>query len=347
MSNLDMNRIKILSILKQPYIRLLLIVVTGVCAYVLYDSGTIGARYSDADPAFNAGYWKSQIAAQGSAKAFALFKQKNESAPSQRQHFSAHVFGSVLAEHDGVEGITSCDSSFGFGCYHGFFSKIISEGGETYIKKLDDACVKVYGPFGTGCQHGIGHGILEYVGYERVQDALRLCGDTTQRVPLLGCTSGVFMEYFTPLVQTGELLSQGQRAFDEARPQAPCDVVTAPFKESCFFELGHSYYTRFAADQKRLTQLCESVPAPYRSYCYLGLGDLAGPSSHYRVEQAIAFCDAFSGVGRVACRAGVAWSFFANPAYRSQGTDICTLNSPQETAECKRLADLTLGQANQ
>lgn len=338
---------KVLQMLKTPLAQLLLVVVVAGCGYILVTSQISTHTYSDSDPAYNRAYWQEQIVRQGSAKAFALFKTKNESAPLARQHFSAHVFGVSLAEHDGVAGITSCDPSFGYGCYHGFFSKVISEGGESYIKKLDEACVAAYGPFGTGCQHGIGHGVLEYVGYERITDALQLCRDTTQLVPLLGCTSGVFMEYFNPLVETGDTLSQGQRPFDEKRPQEPCDIVSSEFKESCYFELGHSYYIRFKGEVVALSKLCEQVPQSYQQYCYLGLGDIQGPISGYKVQESIAFCDAFSGADSTACRAGVAWAFYANPAHRAEGTGICQLDSASDTATCKQLADLTLGQTNQ
>ncbi len=337
----------LVSLLKLPAVRLLLVVIVAAGAYVFFTGGGATHAYSDSDPAYNRAYWQEQIARHGSAKAFALFKQKNESAPRERQHFSAHVFGVTLAEHDGVQGITSCDPSFGYGCYHGFFSKIISEGGEGYITKLDAACVAAHGPFGTGCQHGIGHGILEYVGYQRIADALELCRQTTQKVPLLGCTSGVFMEYFNPLVQTGDTLSQGQRPLDKARPQEPCDTVKEEFKQSCYFELGHSYYLHLRNAPVEQGSLCAQVPRAYAAYCYLGLGDSQGPISGYKLQESITFCNTFEGEGRIACRAGLSWSFYANPAYRAEGADICSLETSEDTKECKKWADLTLGQTNQ
>lgn len=333
---------------RNPFITLGLLIVVLITAYGLYARFATSESYSDADPAYNATYWKSQIEAQGSVAAFALFKERNEKAPSERKHFSAHVFGAMLAETKGVEGITACDASFGFGCYHGFFSKIISTGGEAFVQKLDQACVATYGPFGTGCQHGIGHGILEYVGYQRIADALALCKQTTQKVPLLGCTSGVFMEYFSPLLERDGVLVQGTRSFDVNHPLAPCDTVLDEYKESCFFELGHWLYTtQRQSDSARPGVVCAEVPLASRPYCFLGLGDSAGPANRYNIAEATAYCDQFTGDARTYCRAGVSWSMFANPAYRTQASQACQLPAEADTARCKVFADLTLGQANQ
>lgn len=186
-----------------------------------------------------------------------------------------------------------------------------------------------------------------YVGYERITDALALCSQTTQKVPLLGCTSGVFMEYFTPLVETDGVLSQGRRPFDVTRPLAPCDIVSEDYKASCFFELGHWLYSQFPQDMDTLRRTCDGAPSAYQKYCYLGLGDTRGPATMYNEQDSIAFCSAFSHAGEVYCRAGVAWSFFANPAHRDRKDSFCALASEADSLECTRLADLTLGQANQ
>lgn len=298
--------------------------------------------YDPEDPAYNSDYWMQQIEKKGAKAAYEEFKQVAATAPEARTHLSAHVIGGLIGDTLGPDGITVCDPSFGFGCYHGFFGQVISTGGISLVKELDAACVQAYGRWGTGCQHGIGHGILEYVGYTRLAQALEICKETSQPTPLLGCTSGVFMEYNFPLAE-GQ--STTQRQFDPAKPHAPCDTVAEEFKDSCYVELGQWYRIMFGEDAATLGSLCSALPERERTHCFLGIGSGLGSFSRYDVTQAITLCKEFSAEDEFRCRAGVWWSFYQVPEERAKGGPACAYPDEADAERCRSLGDFTGGMA--
>lgn len=293
--------------------------------------------YRKDDPAFNKSFWGNEIVRYGGVRAYAEFKKLNADMPIERAHFAAHVIGISLFEKFGIYGLSACDSEFGFGCFHGFFSAAVSAGGESQIKKLDDVCVETYGVLGTGCQHGIGHGILEYAGYARITDALDLCKkETTQVVPLLGCTSGVFMEYFFPLQGTGDALSSSIRPLDTVNPYDPCPIVPMAFQASCYFELGQRFHQLPTDD----SMLCAFLQEENRGNCFLGVGvDVARVSV---TSEMLSACAHFGNVGEDFCRAGASWGYWSAGDFVS-ATRACAYNESTKESMCRSRADLTKG----
>lgn len=331
-----------------PLMRLVTVVLVVWGAIALFGLLTGGrTAYSDTDKTFNAAYWKQQLTQKDPAAVYSSFQKKNAAAPQTRQHFSAHVMGGLLADALGTKGITVCDASFGFGCFHGFFARLISSGGTALISSLDQECVAKYGPFGTGCQHGIGHGVLEYVGYTNLSKALELCKETTQKVPLLGCVTGVFMEYNTPLAGAENGLIPDRRKFDPDHPYEPCTSVAPEYQGSCYLELGHWLVSSVGTDISNLERVCGGLSGDARKYCFLGIGDVTAPMHSYSLSESTAFCDQFTETGALYCRAGVSWALFANPEYRPNAKAACTFTDAEKSAECQTFADLTEGQANQ
>lgn len=297
--------------------------------------------YSDSDPALNYDYWKQEFATRDAKDVYEEFTHRNAKAPLERQHLAAHPVGELIYETVGIDGIAVCDSSFGFGCYHGFFSRAIGEGGADRITELDAACVAAYGPLGTGCQHGIGHGILEYVGYEHVNDALTLCGKTTESVPLLGCASGVFMEYNTPLAGASDGLVPTQRPLSEASTYEPCTRVPEKYRASCYYEIGE-WVASAAPGPETIEAICTGLSGSDRDNCYLGVGGILGFHAAYDVDAARAMCDAVAtGEDTVACNAGVSWRMYAAPEHRQQAERACAYPDATTTERCLTLADLT------
>jgi hypothetical protein len=299
-------------------------------------------RYDANDPAYNRAYWTQEVTSSGAAAAYEEFKERTSVLPENRQHFAAHVIGSAIGEAVGPDGIKVCDASFGFGCYHGLFSDVIARGGATLIEQLDAACVEAYGQLGTGCQHGIGHGILEYVGYDHVNDALALCKKTTQVVPLLGCTSGVFMEYFSPLTGPADALVPSMRTLDPAHPYAPCTDVPKENQASCYYELG-GYLRTSGGSVAMAGKTCSGLSGSARENCVMGAGTLAMHVNGNDVTRAHAECAALSATDQLFCRAGVRWAVFQIPERRSEAAIGCAYADPVLEKKCETLGDLTHG----
>lgn len=316
----------------------------GVSAFTHFSAGSLPA-YDDTDPSAVALYWAGQIQNHGAGVAYAEFKEKNARAAEQGRHLSAHIIGEKIYESEGISGIRYCDASFSFGCYHGFFGQAFAQGGIDSIEELDAVCVRSFGPLGTGCQHGIGHGVLEYVGYQNITDALAICEKTTKSAPLLGCVSGVFMEYNMPLVGISDTLIPQTRAFSKETADEPCRLVKETYKKSCYFELGGWLDSALYGDYEKIGEVCGSFTVEWRAACFQGFGAMLPQRMHYNSESSRAICEVFEGDDMLFCRAGVAWAMYSVPEHRGKTESACADNDAVRNARCMEAADLTQGKS--
>jgi len=241
------------------------------------------------------------------------------------QHTVAHIFGETLFEIVGNEGISYCDSSFSFGCYHGFFTRSVSSEGLTIITALDEGCGTIVGGNQSACRHGIGHGILEYLGTDHLTEALAVCLKTTQPDPVAGCTSGVFMEYNVPLITNdqGEFIASPRSLGSD--PYTPCGDVETQFKASCYFELPQWWEQVYNQDVRTIGRLCSQIPEKdYVRQCFVGYGRIVAPSAEYNPKITRSRCEEIeSREGSYLCRASAAWSIALNGGGYNDARQVC------------------------
>ncbi len=287
--------------------------------------------------------WTLAMQKNGAQSTYQEFKKMNSESPFREQHLATHLIGELLYEYEGIDGITICDASFSFGCYHGFFGTSFADQDISLVPKLNQKCVEAYGPLGTGCQHGIGHGILEYMGYEQLTEALEVCKQTTQLIPILGCTSGVFMEYNTPLTISDTNARTEPLLFDTKHPYGACNEVLKEFQKSCYYELGQ-WWRSIGISYNRMGTLCnEALSEDNRKYCLLGVGTIIGPTEQYSVTSSIQQCSVMPENAQTLCRAGASWSFFASGQYKEQAHELCEGLEYNEQEQCLVEADVTNG----
>ncbi len=267
-----------------------------------------------------------QIDTEGPQSAYDAYKERYAGYDFGTQHALAHIMGELLYQKEGIEGLTICDASFAFGCYHSFFGEAIRNEGTEIIEELDRTCIEAYGPLGTGCQHGIGHGIVEYMGRENLKEALLSCDKTSQPHPLFGCTSGVFMEYNFPIVITPDKIFNNVRKLND-QVYAPCTSVPERFQASCYYELPQLWMSEFGNNIPTLGELCSNLSVgTNQKNCFLGVGSTIVPAVKYSVERTISACDSIlNSSGSLLCRSGAAWGFFINPTYRTQAAEVCRI----------------------
>jgi len=293
------------------------------------------------DSQFNSSLIRKQIGNSiritGAAKTYDQVKNRLSTVDNARQHSVAHIFGELLYTIEGLEGISVCDSSFGFGCYHSFFGRAISEKGESIVKELDKVCVDSYGPMGLGCPHGIGHGLGEYFGPEKIDRQLEICDSLTWKGRFLGCKGGVFMEYYTPIVTENDTVTTTVRPYEQANPYGVCPRVEPKFQPACFLELTGWWERVLEKDYTNIGKLCDSITDPInRESCLLGVGYAAVQSNGYDIEQSMDICKTMPDDDSIMlCRAGASWSFFANPQFRDQSKKVC-----EGSVLCEQKSDL-------
>ena len=313
------------------------------------DSNLTGVISSDSplritNPAKARNYWGERIDTVGAPHAYEEFKAAYQNGNFGTQHVIAHIFGEILYDKEGIDGLAICDTTFAFGCYHSFFGKALSEHGSTVASELDRVCVSRFGPLGTGCMHGIGHGLMEYFGPTRLVEALEGCLYTTQVKELLGCTSGVFMEHNSPTVFGSDIPpTPSVRTINSVNPYEPCNtIVPEQFKRSCYYEIAAWWDRVSEINLEEIGILCEEIPgAQYRESCYLGFGNITAPKNNYNVERTITTCKLMpTRNGELLCRAGAAWSFWADPRFRTRSPEVCKELTIKEEAYCIKNSDL-------
>ncbi|PCI30222.1 hypothetical protein COB52_01790 [Candidatus Kaiserbacteria bacterium] len=294
-------------------------------------------------PSEDKNYLRDLILEDGSLKAYSYFVEQNVSTSFGIRHLRAHIIGELIFEHEGVSGVSVCDSSFGFGCFHGLFTIGFSSLGTEFIKVATDVCVEQYGVMGAGCQHGIGHGIVEYLGVNNLKQALELCENTSQLTPLLGCTSGVFMEHNTPSSFSIDGEVPDPYKFTKKSPYAECKNVLDKYKPSCYYELGGWWEVVLQGDRVKMGELCSKIQdKQLRDSCSLGLGDMIGVRSEYNADESSNTCFKMAENVISMCHAGVAWSMFSNPEYRSLAPEVCDRLLDNSKVECNNFYNLSL-----
>ncbi len=272
----------------------------------------------------------------GAEKTYEEFKKVYRDEPFDSQHGIAHVMGELLYANEGLRGIGICDSSFAFGCYHSFFSKVFSNYGEEMIDDLAAMCEEKYKENKTGCEHGIGHGILEYMGSDALVKALDACKKTRQANPFFGCTSGVFMENNNRTFWEGGNARSEMRKLNKDDPYEPCDtIVPKEFRESCYFEISLWWKEVYHHDFTKIGSLCSKLlKEQEQAACFLGTGTVVSAVADFAIEKTISLCREM-GEGEDLCRIAASWRFSSlGSAAREEGKKLCDGVTPHGEYRC-------------
>lgn len=272
-----------------------ILVLTGIieAAFVIFKDKARESSFGDITK--NPGAWAREIELLGPKRAYEEFKAYYKD--KEAAHNSLHQFAGLMYKKVGLEGLAACDSDLAFGCYHGFFTAAIAAEGIEAVSKLDSVCVGEFGPQNPGCQHGIGHGLIEYLGPKKLSEALDLCAKlTTWQGKIFGCKSGVFMEYNMPFLIEGDFVYPSLRHFEVDKPYFPCDSIDAESQSSCYFELAQYLIAIYKKDYQKLGSVCLGVgDSILRKYCFLGLGYYAPQAFSHDGEKIINACKLMPG----------------------------------------------------
>jgi hypothetical protein len=270
-------------------------------------------------------FWLTRIKDTGGENAYREFKKKYNNSPKDI-HYIAHIFGEALYQQEGIKSMIVCDASFAYGCYHGLIVTTLSDHGLETLPQLNEICVQNNKEDETGCRHGIGHGLLEYLGGNQLQKALELCS-SIQPVSLLGCTQGVFMEYNRPGMMDHSNKFFGTRLLkDETKIMEPCSYLPKTFKNSCYYELSQWWVSILNQDIKKIGLLCNELETEdNKKSCYMGVGTIVSQRTLFDIPKTINACSLLpNNIAETYCRATAAWVFYANPnPHREQYHKLC------------------------
>lgn len=155
-----------------------------------------------------------------------LLSAYNYDKVSSNPHDLAHFLGGLIYQKEGLDGLIICDSSFAFGCYHGFTEAAFTNNLDL-LKKIEEGCGQVgkigSGPFAS-CIHGIGHGIASFHNESDLQAALGSCDELQNGQTY--CYDGVLMEFMTNAPRT----IYQKTSVD---PLYPCTELNPKYKGPC------------------------------------------------------------------------------------------------------------------
>ncbi|MDO8408292.1 MAG: hypothetical protein Q7S95_03615 [bacterium] len=277
----------------------------------------------------------------GAAGAYKQFKQETlKNSSSGAQHALAHVFGEVLYEKTGLPGIVICDEAFVYGCDHSFIGAAINDRGLGIAVGLADECTKQFGD-GSPCLHGIGHGLVGYLGYDKksLLEALGYCRTISDRSSVASenaCATGVFMEYNRRTMIDPSGGGTLARDWDPGEPQAPCSWVDKEFLEPCYNEVPQWWKTVFAWDFKKVGEYCLGAPeeALVRT-CIGSLGYSLSSNYDFKIDPIVKACDQMPDTSwDIVCRQGAAQAFLADPGQAGHVSSLCSGLSVAEKTRC-------------
>ena len=206
------------------------------------------------------------------------------STSAARGHMVNHLTGAALYKEYGQGGITRCKPSLTGSCYHGFIAAAVLDQGLDHIEDVAHACETLIPDDALQCKHGIGHGFLEYVGFNHLPDALELCKGlfVQDTVGQKRCFDGVFMENAANPLNIPPI----DRLYRASDPMYPCNepsIVAIGAHQDCWDH-----------NQAKMT---------LRKNLYPTIGG--------NVQKAFTFCASLTNAGDTGtCAWGVAWQIF-------------------------------------
>ena len=250
--------------------------------------------------------WKRRFEEQDPERAYAEFLRAGNALSYYKAHSLSHIIGEIVFKRLGIRGIALCTPDFGYGCYHGFAGSALQDRGLALVADLNDACESVKNPrVAFGCIHGIGHGILAYVGNEELPRALEACVPLNDGVSDVGgCLGGIFMEYNYNTMRS--LKGIDLRPYDIPHAYEPCATqIPERFRAACYYEQPSWWRATFGGNNadtleqfKKVGRLCADIKGTsLRDICFRGAGNVIGPRSEYRPTVMRELCSAMPSDG--------------------------------------------------
>lgn len=271
-------------------------------------------------------FWSKRIDEVGPQVTYQEFKKLVSQEKLALQHGFSHIMGELLYQKKGLNGFAVCDQEFNYSCYHGFFTAALADKGVSIVRELNKVCEDTYNPLPSPCQHGIGHGLMAYLGRDKLVEALGLCKLTNQTNPLHGCTSGLFMEYNASSHFSSTSGVIDRRSLNPENPHEPCNsIVPQEFRSSCYAEIPLWWREVYNRDFDLIGKLCQSIEVKsHQSACYQGVGLVIAPTTNYNVNEVKILCKKMPDLtSQSQCLAETYKVFKALPGHQDKANQIC------------------------
>lgn len=256
-------------------------------------------------------------------------------------HALTHVAGDALYRNFGIDGVGYCGPEFGYGCYHGAAGAALEAEGLDAAPRLRESCMRPGHGFFLGCIHGIGHGILVFLGNEELARALKACEPVQGEETIGGCWGGVFMEYNFNTMQSTDGIAP--RPFESDAAHEPCDSLETKYAPACYYEQPSWWRVSFAIAArargsyiKETGALCDGVSeSSLRDICFRGVGNVVGPQAGYDEKMMRAWCGEIADDrGRELCLHEAFGHLLQSEGGRMRLAELCAEGDPAARELC-------------
>ncbi len=272
--------------------------------------------------------YSAQIKRLGAAAAYDNLKSALQKMPSDSQHRQAHLFGESLYYTKGLSAITVCDSEFNFGCFHSLIGTALAKEGIAKVEEINNYCATL--PSRSNfliCQHGIGHGLIAYFGYdpESLNKALNVCNGLKDKDPIGGCFTGVFMEFnFQTMLST----DGKTRKMSSSSPLFPCNSLKEEFRQPCYYVQVDWWMKVLSGDKQvkieKIADFCSSLSPDEQTACILGIGSYNTTWTDWNIEDSKQNCRTLTKTdAQILCLSSTAAAFSQNPHFKKQVEALC------------------------
>lgn len=199
-------------------------------------------------------------------------------------HEFAHTIGNAIYKQIGLDGITNCDPTFSYGCYHGVTEDLLKIKGAGAVLETQKKCLEIYpsevNNLYTGCIHGMGHGLLTWEELN-VSRALNDC-DLLDKQYRNYCYDGVFME--------NGFLKPNQE-FNSESFWNFCTELDDSYQYNCGRYQTQILFGVFGNDFKGIGRECSNAPNDvFKTTCSESIGYFISQKTNGRVGEVMNLC---------------------------------------------------------
>lgn len=255
-------------------------------------------------------------------------------------HNTAHFLGSLIYTQEGLTGLSICDPTFAFGCYHGFTEGAFEKNLDLLIP-VTKACEKL-GPVSSGpwssCVHGIGHGIASYYNSTDLSLALTTCDKLQQGATF--CHDGVFMEFS---------ISAPASFYKSDNPLYPCNTLSAEYQTACGRNIITAAGKRFNLPPLEIAKVCLRAKAPFTTSCIDTFGFMAASADQKDGIKITTRCQDLedsAAIGQCAAAAAGELIFQNYPDWQTQAPRVCQALPSGDKSACFTRLNQTIANYN-
>ncbi len=259
-----------------------------------------------------------------------------QATPAAHAHDSAHLIGSLIYAQRGLAGLSVCDATFAFGCYHGFTEGAFEKNLDL-LNEVAAACTTV-GPVSSGpwssCIHGIGHGVASYYNATDLMPALATCDKLDEGATY--CHDGVFMEFAS---------SAPPSFYDRAHPLQPCDTLSLKYQPACGRNIVAAAGKRFGLSPQAVAAACLTAPTAITSACIDTVGFAIAHEEGSRHKLLVERCAAITqpqAAAQCATAAAVELVFQNYPDWQTESAATCQGLAPAYQSYCHQRVQQTI-----